>query len=351
MPTVRWLCPLNNEWRHSIAKPVLMSCPESSVPSDKQAVDTEFAQSVLDGLSSEPRTLSSRYFYDERGDKLFQSIMSSPEYYLTDCEFEILSEQGDEIARELLSVGPGEFIELGSGDGQKVGFLLDALHRQATDWTFRPVDISDHSLELLADNLMPSRPWLQLDPIHGNYFDVLESLKPGETRRVLMFLGSNLGNFGDQGSVEFLRRVRSAMAPGDALLIGLDLKKDPDVIRAAYNDAAGYTRDFNLNLLARINRELGGDFNPRQFLHQPEYDPESGAARSFLVSRQEQTVKIDALEQSFEFTNGERIFMEVSQKFDEAIIGNLCLQAGFSPARAFYDRRHWFTDQVWHAIE
>lgn len=311
------------------------------------AVDPEFGRHVLKGLSADEKSLSSRFFYDDRGDKLFQAIMASPEYYLTDCEFEILREQGGAIARELLADGPCEFIELGSGDGQKVGLLLDALHCQSSDWVYRPVDISDHSLELLASNLLPERPWLRIDPIHGNYHDVLRALNPGEPRRVLMFLGSNLGNFGRQGSVDFLKLVRGAMAPGDALLIGLDLKKDPRIILAAYNDAAGHTRDFNLNLLARINRELGGDFDLDNFEHQPEYDPERGAARSYLVSRVRQSVFIEALGRSFEFAAGERIHMEISQKYDAAMIDELCAETGFECGAAFYDSRRWFTDQVW----
>jgi hypothetical protein len=223
-------------------------------------VDPEFAYSILDGLSAQPKALSSRYFYDESGNRLFQSIMATPEYYLTDCELEIFRHQGDDIAGELLKCGPCEFIELGSGDGQKVGFLLDALHRRSSDWKFRPVDISDHSLELLAANLLPSRPWLQLDPIHGNYFDVLKSLRPGQARRVLMFLGSNLGNYGVRGSIEFLQLVRAAMVPGDAILIGLDLKKDPDVIRAAYNDASGHTT--STCWLASIVNSVGHSIQP-----------------------------------------------------------------------------------------
>jgi L-histidine N-alpha-methyltransferase len=307
----------------------------------------EFAQHVRQGLSGCPKNLSSRYLYDERGDKLFQAIMASPEYYPTNCELEILREQGDKIAIALLRRKPREFVELGSGDGQKIGLLLDALHRHGPGWTYRPVDISDHSLELLEAHLLPSRPWLKLDSIHGNYHDVLARLAPGECRRVFVFLGSNLGNFGEAGSVEFLREVRSAMSEDDTLLIGLDLKKDPAVIRAAYDDSAGYTRAFNLNLLSRINRELGGEFDVRDFEHKPEYDPESGAARSYIASSKDQQVHVAALGETFAFEEGERIHVEISQKYDDAMINELCLQAGFEPREAFHDQRSWFTDQIW----
>ena len=328
-----------------------MDCPVARYPSRNGAVDEEFARHVLEGLSASQKRLSSRYFYDDNGDRLFQAIMASPEYYLTNSELEILREQGDDIARRLVEDGPCEFIELGSGDGQKVGYLLDALHRHSDGWVYRPVDISDHSLELLKSNLVPSRPWLNIDPIHGNYFEVLQALEPVACRRVMMFLGSNLGNFGEQGSIDFLRLVRASMSPGDMLLIGLDLKKDPDVILAAYNDASGHTRDFNLNLLTRINRELGGNFDPDRFEHQPEYDPGSGAARSYLVSQQAHTVLIGALDREFQFEVGERMFMEISQKYDQAIIEQFCKASGFEPTSAFYDERRWFTDQVWQAVD
>lgn len=328
-----------------------MDCPELNARSKKQEIDSEvdveFGQSVLDGLSSDPKELSSRYFYDDRGDRLFQKIMGSPEYYLTDCELEIFREQGTAIAREILTGGPCEVIELGSGDGQKTGYLLDALHQLSSDWSYRPVDISDHSLELLAANLLPGRPWFEPDAIHGNYMDVLRSLVPGETRRVFMFLGSNLGNFGVKGSVDFLKLIRSAMGPEDALLIGLDLKKDPEIIGAAYNDAGGYTRDFNLNLLERINRELGGEFDLKAFEHRPQYDPESGAARSYLVSTKNQVVNVKALGRDFGFAAGEPIFMEISQKFDTPMISQICSESGFVPDMAFFDSRAWFTDQIW----
>ena len=261
---------------------------DSPVSKIEGTADPEFLESVLEGLSADPKFLSSRYFYDDKGDRLFQKIMASPEYYLTDCELEIFREQGTAIAREILKGGPCEIIELGSGDGQKVGYLLDALHQLSSDWIYRPADISSHSLELLAANLLPERPWLRLEPIHGNYMDLLESLEPGKVRRVFLFLGSNLGNFGVNGSIRFLRKIRDTMGPDDALVIGLDLKKEPEVILAAYNDASGHTRDFNLNLLERINKELGGDFDTDAFEHRPNYDPASGAAESFLVSTRSQ---------------------------------------------------------------
>ena len=309
--------------------------------------DQTFARHVLEGLSRSEKSIPSRYFYDARGDRLFQSIMTSPEYYLTDCELEIFETRGDELARALMTDRSCELIELGSGDGLKTSLLLDAVHEHHQDWVYRPVDISDHSLELLEQRLVPARPWLDFQAIHANYMDLLREFEPGGIRRVFMFLGSNLGNFTSRQAITFLRLIRAAMAPGDAFLVGLDLKKDPDVIRAAYNDAAGYTRDFNLNLLARINRELGGDFKLDSFEHVPDYDLISGTARSGLRSRIEQNVRVAVLDRVFHFYKGETIQTEISQKYDDTLIGELASASGFVVEKAFVDSRNYFTDQIW----
>lgn len=312
-----------------------------------QEFDRTFAEHVLEGLSGPGKSIPSRYFYDARGDRLFQSIMTSPEYYLTDCELEIFETRGDELARALMTDRACELIELGSGDGLKTSLLLDALHEHHQDWVYRPVDISDNSLDLLEQRLVPGRPWLDFQAIHADYMDLLREFEPGGIRRVFMFLGSNLGNYTSRQAISFLRLIRGAMAPGDAFLVGLDLKKDPDVIRAAYNDAAGYTRDFNLNLLSRINRELGGEFKLDSFEHVPAYDPASGVARSGLRSRVEQNIRVAALDAVFHFCEGETIHTEISQKYDETLIFELASSSGFVVDKAFVDSRNYFTDQVW----
>jgi dimethylhistidine N-methyltransferase len=314
--------------------------------------DPQFAAHVLKGLGAANKFLSSRYFYDAEGDRLFQAIMRSPEYYPTNCEQEIFERQGVQIAESLSAAGEFELEELGSGDGLKTQLLLDALHNINSEFIYRPIDISDNSLEILSDRLCANRPWLKINAIHSDYMHHLRSNQltdPNEKgpRQVVMFLGSNLGNFQHAQAVDFLRLIGGAMRSKDALLIGLDLQKDPAVIRAAYNDAAGHTREFNLNLLRRINRELGANFSINNFKHAPEYDPETGAARSFLVSTKAQTVKVDVLQKSFDFEAGEKIFMEISQKYSSEQIENLATEAGFRVAESFYDSRKWFTDQIW----
>lgn len=314
--------------------------------------DPEFSALVLEGLSATNKYLSSRYFYDAEGDRLFQAIMGSPEYYPTNCEQEIFEHQGLQIAKSLAAGGAFELEELGSGDGLKTQFLLDALHNINASFTYRPIDISANSLKLITDRLCANRPWLKMKAIHSDYMQHLQShqlTNPDSAgrRKVVMFLGSNLGNFQKPKAVELLSLIRGSMRDGDALLIGLDLQKEPAVIRAAYNDAGGHTRDFNMNLLHRMNRELGADFSTSNFKHAPEYDPETGAACSYLVSTRAQTVHINALQKSFEFAEGEKIFMEISQKYSTQQIEDLATESGFKVAESFFDSRGWFTDQIW----
>ena len=317
----------------------------------KQA-NPQFAADVDCGLSAENKFLLSRYFYDARGDHLFQQIMASPEYYLTDCEHEIFEQQGAQIASAISAEGFFELEELGSGDGLKTRLLLDALHAIGADFIYRPVDISANSLDLISNRLCEGRPWLKIDPIHGDYMQVLSSAQLNNPdsigpRKVIMFLGSNLGNYRQSQALEFLQLIKGTMRQNDALLIGLDLQKDPAIIRAAYNDAGGHTRDFNLNLLTRINRELGSNFELDGFEHIPEYDEASGAAQSFLRSMAAQTVYISALDKEFHFAAGEKIFMEISQKYSREQIAALSRNAGFQPEHEYFDSRRYFTDQIW----
>lgn len=314
--------------------------------------NSQFAADVLSGLSANNKYLLSRYFYDAEGDRLFQAIMASPEYYLTDCEHEIFEKQGRQIAKSLAAAGPFELEELGSGDGLKTQLLLDALHDIDADFTYRPVDISANSLQLLSDRLSTGRPWLKINTIHGDYMQELAAAQlqdPNSTgpRKVIMYLGSNLGNYREAQALDFLRLIRGSMRQQDGLLIGLDLQKDPSVIRAAYDDAGGHTRDFNMNLLNRINCELGADFDTSAFEHVPQYDPATGAAQSFLRSKQSQTVHIAALNKDFYFAAGEIIFMEISQKYSRQQIETLVTGSGFRIKHEFFDSRHYFTDQIW----
>jgi len=310
---------------------------------------SQFAADVLNGLSSSPKHLSSKYFYDDEGSRLFQQIMKLPEYYLTDCEYEIFTDQADDILKSF-SDGAASFdlIELGAGDGSKTAVLIDHFLKAGADISYLPIDISQEALDHLSRRFVSEFPGLGLRPMNGDYFKILGSLKNDVGRRkVLMFLGSNIGNFSRDNSVAFFRSLRGVLNEGDMLFVGFDLQKDPTVITAAYDDAQGVTARFNLNLLTRINRELGGNFDLANFSHYANYRPIEGSARSFLISREKQTVTIDALGRSFDFDKWEAVFMEISQKYTLNVIDSLASESGFTVRRSFLDRRSYYCDSLW----
>ena len=310
---------------------------------------TTFADDVLRGLSAEPKWLSSKYFYDDEGSRLFQEIMKLPEYYLTGCESEIFSAQTDDIYRAFANGGGGfDLIELGAGDGTKTAILIDHFLKQNVAISYSPIDISQEALDALSAKFTAEFPSLKMETRTGDYFRILESLKNGsEHRKILLFLGSNIGNFDRDHAVVFFRHLRAVMNSDDLLFIGFDLQKDPHVIVPAYDDAAGVTATFNLNLLKRINRELGGDFDLDKFTHYANYRPVEGSARSFLISREKQRVHISALGRTFEFDQWEAVFMEISQKYSLRMIEYLARESGFEIKQNFFDSRDYYCDSLW----
>ncbi len=277
-----------------------------------------FADDVQRGLSASPKFLSSKYFYDDEGSRLFQEIMKLPEYYLTRAETEIFSLQTEEIFQAFSEHG-GEFdlIELGAGDGTKTSLLIDFFLKQNAEFTYIPIDISVEALKFLTDEFEAKFPNLHMKTECGDYFRTLETFKSkSDKRKIILFLGSNIGNFSQAQAQDFFKSLREVMNADDLLFIGFDLQKNPRTILSAYDDEKGITAEFNLNLLTRINRELGADFDRENFSHYASYHPIEGAARSFLMSRKAQKVSIKALNQSFEFAAWEPIFMEISQKYN-----------------------------------
>lgn len=305
-----------------------------------------FARDIAEGLSAPRKYISSKYFYDAAGDALFQKIMHLPEYYLTAAEFEIFREQSPQIITQAALRDGVQVIELGAGDGTKTKLLLKQLMKSGLDFSYHPIDISAHALQDLEKNLKTElREGLNLQPVTGEYFEALESEGfAGERQKFLLFLGSTIGNFDGDDGTRFIGKLSRAMRGGDVLMVGFDLKKDPQVILDAYSDKAGITRAFNLNLLLRINRELGADFDIGKFSHYPMYDPELGAAKSYLVSRKAQTVYVGALDRHFEFGAGEVIFTEISRKYDRPHIEKLAAAAGLSIQQFFHDGKRYFTD-------
>jgi L-histidine N-alpha-methyltransferase len=313
---------------------------------------TQFAEDVLRGLSSTPKQLSSKYFYDDEGSRLFQEIMRLPEYYLTRAELKIFTGQTDAICNAFVDkVGAIDLIELGAGDGTKTAVLIEHLLAEDIDFTYSPIDISQEANDALSDRFKKKFPGLRIKPHTGDYFKVLDSLRNGSDRRkVLMFLGSNIGNFQREQAVEFFKHLGSVMNRNDRLFIGFDMQKDPRVIVRAYDDAQGVTAAFNLNLLRRINRELGADFDLDKFSHYAQYRPVECAARSFLISREKQTVHIAALKRSFEIEQWEAIFMEISQKYTRAMIEDLAAQSGFAIETEFFNDTDFYMDSLWRPV-
>ncbi|TXE11455.1 L-histidine N(alpha)-methyltransferase [Algoriphagus aquimarinus] len=308
-----------------------------------------FAQDVMLGLNSTPKTLPSKYFYDAKGDKLFQQIMALPEYYLTRKEYEVLEGQHKQILTEIIALDkPFNLVELGAGDGMKTKILLRYLTEMNVEFTYYPVDFSGSVLEELEESLATEFPALNVNPIQDTYRDSLkkqvwENGKPN----LILFLGANLGNFGMDEAKNIIDHLRVGTKKGDLVLLGFDLKKNPQIILNAYHDKQGVTREFNMNLLDRINSELDADFDRDSFTHWPTYDPVSGECRSYLVSQKSQVVTIGALNQSFEFEAFESIFTEISKKYSLSEISHLASLGGFEVKENFMDSEGYFADVLW----
>lgn len=326
-----------------LSNPELLGKPNKPAPAS--TYDPELAADVKKGLAQSPKQLSSKYFYDGAGSRLFQQIMDLPEYYLTRTEFRILEEQKAEIATYFNPRSFFHLVELGAGDGLKTKILLKELLQEKADFEYVPVDISGDALTQLETALQTELPNLKTDGFTGDYFRALDWLQQNKpARKVVLFLGSNIGNFEEGGDLLFLKEIRKYLRPGDLVLMGFDLQKDPRVIRQAYDDAAGVTAAFNMNLLHRLNRELGADFDLEQFEHFTDYDPLTGTIKSYLISRRNQTVTFRALNHSVSFQAWEAIHTENSHKYSPAQIALLAEKAGFQIAQNFTDAKHYFSN-------
>lgn len=311
----------------------------------------DFATDVRKGLISNPKFLPSKYFYDAKGDFLFQQIMQMEEYYLTRSEYEILDSHKDQLLEHFTTSDKTfDLIELGAGDGFKTKILIEHFLKENPDFIYKPIDISANALSILSSDMKKSFSNLKIHTHCGEYIRSLEDLNSQtKERKIVLFLGSNIGNFSHSQAKDFLTSIRKNLSPGDYLLTGFDLKKNPDIILKAYNDSHGITRAFNLNLLERINRELGGNFQTNYFSHFPVYDPIKGEARSYLVSKQRQNVFVDLLQEEFQFDAWEPIFTEVSKKYDIQQIEAMCETSGFELISNYFDHNKFFVDSLWQA--
>jgi len=310
-------------------------------------MNKEFAEDIKEGLSQEPKRLYSKYFYDEKGDYLFQEIMKMEEYYLTRSEFEIFSMNKQQIFNAVqFDDKVLQVVEFGAGDGLKTKVLLEYLVSEKIDFEYLPIDISASVLKQLSNELNERWPKMIVKPIQKTYFKALEGLS-SKKRKLVLFLGSNIGNFNQKEVIGFLKDMHSHLNTGDYLLIGADLKKDPNVILDAYNDRKGITRSFNLNLLERINREFNANFELEQFKHYPTYNPINGETKSFLISMKDQTVHLKNLDLSYDFNYAEPIFMEISKKYSIEELETLAKHANFEVVEHFHDCKHYFVNTLW----
>lgn len=313
------------------------------VTTDIQFADV--AQAVEEGFSKYPKRLPSWLFYDETGDRIFQAIMHMPEYYLTACEYEILQMNKARMLRHFKSDHtPFNLIELGAGDGLKTELLLRYFVEQKTEFIYSPVDVSQTVLDQLEQRLEKSVPQLSIQSIHAKYEEALDQFGRSALRKVYLFMGANIGNFSVNEATQFVTSISDSMKSHDQLLIGFDLKKDPRLIQAAYDDPHGITCGFNMNLLVRLNRELGAQFQLDQFKHYPYYNPETGMTKSYLVSLKDQNVYFEACNKHVHFDRWEIIHTEVSQKYNLKMIETLAEKSGMEIVEIFYDCKHYFCD-------
>ena len=321
-----------------------------------------FAEDVRRGLTATPKRLQPKYFYDQLGSLLFDAICLLPEYYLTRAEDEILRARADEIVAAVAGEGRApslSLLEFGSGSAVKTRLLIEAILRRQSRLLYRPVDISATALEVSARSLLQAYPQLGVEAFAGDYDAALSRLRAdargddgrGANQRTLaLFLGSNVGNFEPAEAEAFLAAVRACLRANDALLLGADLKKDSSVLLAAYDDPLGLTAAFNLNLLARINRELAADFDLRGFRHRVRYDEPAGRIEIYVESLRAQTVSVRELGLTVSFSAGEWTHTENSHKYDPAQLASLAATTGFRLAPTWTDAAGRFSSNLFVAV-
>lgn len=315
----------------------------------QETFQLEFENHVKKGLTTFPKFLSSKYIYNERGDQLFQQIMNLPEYYLTNAEFNIISEHKEQLREQFNDPSGFDLIELGAGDGKKTKVLLKELVDHKVDVTYIPIDISQHAIDSLSESLRKTIPSLDVQGQQGMYFDVLKRLSQYDKRpKVIMVLGSNIGNFQHDEAIDFLSQLRALMNSKDLLFMGFDQKKNPWMIQQAYADATGVTQEFNRNLLHRINKEMDANFPVNQFEHWESYDPETGTAKSYLIATEACEVELKKLQLTVNFKKWETIHCEISQKYDDDVVQWLAHEAGLDIVNIYEDSDHLFKDYLFN---
>ena len=308
-----------------------------------------FALDVLNGLSKQPREIPSKYLYDTRGSYLFEQITELPEYYQTQSEIEIIRQRID-FLRQLISPAPFRLVELGVGDGRKTKLLIQDFLKHGIEFEYAPIDVCPITIEKVVDELKQdySHTQLKVLGIIADYSEALQWIGSHNSKRnIVLFLGSSIGNFDKQQIVQFLHQMWVSLNEGDIAFIGFDLKKSLPVLERAYNDSAGVTKEFNLNLLDRINRELEGDFVRENFDHYSFYNPAEGRMESWLMSRKNQKVFLRTLQKTFEFEAWEGIHVENSYKYNLKDLKHLADQVGFVTDTVLLDSKNYFAEAIW----
>jgi L-histidine Nalpha-methyltransferase len=307
-----------------------------------QPLQDTFADDVTAGLTSEPKSLMCRYFYDRLGSQLFEEICEQPEYYLTRSETEILQQNGDSIAQQMTQ--EPILVELGSGSGLKTRILLKALLDRFCRLTYLPVDISSSMLEESAYQLLKDFPGLSVSGISGEYRFGLEQIKSISSQpKLILWLGSNVGNMNRTEAAQFLSEIRRLMAPGDRFLMGVDRLKDIAILNAAYNDNAGITARFNLNILERLNREFEAGIDLQTFQHSAEFDEQEGRIEMSLRSLIAQTINLSKLNLTVRFQANERVVTEHCYKYSDSQIAKLAADSRLEVCDQWTDSQDRFS--------
>lgn len=306
-----------------------------------KSVET-FAAEVLQGLSSNPKTLSPKYFYDTTGSKLFENICELPEYYLTRMERAILQKYSEEIISQTSK--NATLVELGSGNSAKTRLLIEALLNRSKRLHYIPIDFAKNILVESAKSLLRKYSRLKITAVVSDYHTALKAVRDKSIAgRLILFLGSSIGNFDKSEAENFLKKTKAAMGKNDRLLIGIDLIKDKGILEAAYDDAQGVTAKFNLNLLVRINRELDGDFDLTKLRHKAFFNEKLSRIEMHIESTTQQTVTLRKLNRGFSFREGETIHTENSYKYSMEQIKELAAYSGFNLEKTWVDEKKWFS--------
>lgn len=313
---------------------------------EKEILDC-FAQEVKEGLTSNQKSLSSKYFYDDRGSELFQKIMHLPGYYLFNAEKDILQRHSSKLASRFEN-DEINIVELGVGDGKKTVILLNSFLRKEIDLQLMVIDISQKALKEFKARTKKENHRYPIKCVNADYVKGLKWLhEKNDRKNLVLFLGSSIGNFSEKGEEEFLKNIRSALDEKDFMLIGFDLTRDKEKVMAAYDDPEGVTSQFNLNILERINRELNANFNLDNFEHVPVYNEQKQRMESYIESKKNQVVEIKDLDLEIEFERGEKIQTEISRKYTIEDIDELAEKTGFKKKKNYYNEKENFVLSLW----